>query len=389
MKRSFTIPIWLIVAILGIAGCGELQPTINPPKEIRIGIIAPMSGDFAETAGAMSVNAAKLAVQEVNDAGGIVIGETPYRIQLVVGDDRNEAQPALQAAKKLIEQDDVMAIVGPVSSRAAIAVSEVAEQSGIPMISTAATNPAVTANKRYAFRVAFVDLFQGEVLARFVYQDMKKRRAAILYESGNAYSEGLKEYFQYEFDRLGGQVVAMEGYRTGVQDWSEKLETIRAKNPSVLFLPNYGNDLKLQIKQIRTLGITSTLLGCDSWNYIEPDVFAMPEIQGALYTAHWSPGIANDKAKLFMETYYQAYQEIPNEVSALTYDTLGLLFAVMRNEAQAVDSEVIRNGLANIKEYTGVTGVMQFSGTGDPIRSLVVLQIEQGRPMFYKQVNPE
>lgn len=375
----------LVLAFSGIVSACSSTPLSTTPPEIRIGVLAPRTGEFANSAGDSTVEGIELGAEQVNIAGGLSVGQTKYHIQVIIEDDQNNAQTAVQAARKLIVQDNVVAIIGLPSSITAIAASAVAESEKIPMISSSSTNPETTFNNTYVFRTSFDDHFQARILAQFVRQDLMAERGAILYDVANPYSKGLADYFKQEFETRGGKIVAEETYTSDVRDWTTQLTVIKRQAPDVLFLPNYEHEVPVQAEQARRIGITATLFGADAWSYVAPDMLA--SLEGGYYSAHWSPGIANEFAQGFMEDYYDAYEKIPGESAALAYDTLGLLFEAIQSQGR-VDSESIRAGLASIEQYNGVTGSITYQGTGDPLRSIVMLRIEDNKPVFYQQVNP-
>jgi branched-chain amino acid transport system substrate-binding protein len=365
----------------GLVACG-LQP--GQETEIRVGVIAPLSGDISNV-GQSTTEAAQLAVQEVNDAGGLDVGGRKQKVVLVIEDNQDKAEVAVSAAQKLINQENVVAIVGPQASRNAIPTANVAENAHIPMISPWSTNPETTAGKQYVFRVAFVDPFQGQVMARFAIEELGAQKAAVLYDVASAYNKGIAEIFKRVFEEAGGQVAAFESYTTGEQDFTAQLERIRGSGAEVLFLPNYYNEVPLQAKQAHQMGIDIPLIGSDSWGGLEPA--GRQELEGAFFSTHYAPDIANQQAQTFIEAYRQAYGRVPDDVAALTYDAFGILFQAIQSQGQA-DPESIRNGLSSIERYTGVTGSMEYRGTGDPVKSAVVLQIKGGNFVFYKLANP-
>ncbi|NJN66125.1 MAG: ABC transporter substrate-binding protein [Chloroflexaceae bacterium] len=265
-------------------------------------------------------------------------------------------------------------------------MAAVAESEGIPLISPSSTNPATTQGKRYVFRVAFVDSFQGQAIARFVSHDLEARRAAVLYDVASAYNRDLAEFFQQQFEADGGQVVAFESYTTDEQDWSRQLAVIQECAPEVLFLPNYTTEVLSQVRQARQMAITATLVGGDAWSSFAPVEWR--ELDGAYYSTHWSPDITSEPAQAFIEAYRRTYGYVPtSQNAALTYDAFGLLFQAIQT-AGKTDPESIRYGLSRTTRYAGVTGSMAYHGTGDPSRSIVILKIRAGEPVFYKQMDP-
>ncbi len=372
----------MVCALLMLASCA---PPREPEHEIRIGVIAPLSGALVETVGRPTREAALLAARQVNDGGGIEIGGRRHQIVLRFEDNADNAEVSMQRAHKLINQDEVVALIGLNLSRNAIPVSNVAEQARIPMITPTATNPEVTHGKRFAFRVAFVDDFQGRAMARFALEDLTARTAAVLYDVASAYNQTIAMVFKNAFEEAGGQVVAFEAYTTGTQDFNAALARVQPLLPDVLLLPNYVDEVPLQVAQARQAGIAATILGSDAW---DEDIFAdQPLFDGAFFTDTWHPDIANEPAQAFIEAYRQMHERRPGGAAALTYDAFGLLFEAIAAQA-SLDGEQIRDGLANVKGYRGVTGLISYRGTGDPVKSAVIVQIKDGQARFYKSVDP-
>lgn len=375
----------LSLNLLASIGCTPSSPSPPAPiSTIRIGIVECLTGDDAES-GRATVNAAELAAQEVNAAGGLELGGQKHPIELMVKDTQSNPEEAVRVAQTLINQKNVVAIVGPQYSRYAIPVARLAEQSQIPMISPRSTNPETTKGKRFVFRANFIDTLQGEVIAHFASKDLKAKRAAVLYDIASPYNQGIADVFRQVFTQKGGSVVAFESYTTGEQDFTVQLEKIRDSNANVLFLPNYANEVPLQAQQARQLGITATLLGADAWGGIKaPD---RSRLEGAYFSDHYVPETTHELTQGFVQRYRRAYGDAPNTTAAATYDSLGLLFNVIQKQG-STDAESIQQGLANYGRYQGVTGILDYQGTGDPIVSVAILQIKASRTIFYKEVKP-
>lgn len=406
-KRLFSFPSLFVYALsapryltrrtllLGVVGLclsfslqllnGCVQPVADLPQPtFRIGILDALTGDDAES-GRATVDAAKLAAQEINEAGGLELDGQNHLVKLVVKDTQSSAEVAVSVAQELINQENVIAIVGPQYSRYAIPVARLAEQSQIPMITPRSTNPETTRNKRYVFRGNFIDTWQGEVVARFAYEDLQARRAAVLYDIASPYNQGIAAVFEETFTEQGGEVVASETYTTGAQDFTVPLTQIRDRTPDVLFLPNYENEVPVQSRQARQLGIQSILLGADAWGGIK--VADHPELDNAYFSDHYVPETDNKTTQRFIQRYRQTYGTEPRATAAATYDSLGLLFQVIQKQG-SIDPESIRQGIAEFGEYHGVTGVLKYQGTGDPIVSIAILQIKANRVVFHKEIKP-
>lgn len=367
------------IFILLFAACNTA-----PPEKIRVGLIAPITGDLAVT-GQFTVDAAKMAVDEINAAGGLMVDGRQHEIELLIEDNQDNPEVATSVAQKLINQDKVVAIIGPQASRNAIPVARVAENSGIPMITPYSTNPETTRDKKFVFRAAYTDLFQGSVLARFVFEELKLTKAAVLYDIASPYNRGVAEIFRDSFEAAGGRVVAFESYTTGEGDFRLQLQRIAASGAQILLLPNYYTEIEAQVAQAQELGLQVQYLGSDSWTSVPMDTLL--KIEGTFVSSHYSIESIEPNAQSFVKNFQQRYNKLPEDTAALTYDAFGLLFdAIVRQGAFTPES--IRDGLANGEGYQGVTGLIQYRGNGDPLKSVIILQVRDGKFVFYKQFNP-
>jgi branched-chain amino acid transport system substrate-binding protein len=374
----------VISACAGAAGGGDT---------IKVGGIGELTGDIPAV-GASFKNAAEMAVAKINDAGGLDVGGKKYQIQLIIEDNAGKADQSASAAQKLITQDNVVAIIGPNASRYAIPASEIAESSQVALISPWSTNPKTTLDaktdqpKKYVFRACFIDPFQGRVVAKFAMENLGAQKAAVLYDVASDYNKGIAEFFKQTFEEIGGQVVAFETYTTGDKDFSAQLTKIKDTAPDVIFLPNYYSEVPLQIQQAHRLGITVPFLGSDSWGSSELVTLCGADCEGYYFSTHYAADNATPVAKEFIEAYTTKYGGTPDDVAALTYDAFGLLWQALQ-AAGKVDRQAVRDALAKIPKYEGVTGTMQFQeGSGDPIKSAVILQVKDGKFVFFANANP-
>ena len=381
LHRFFHPTALVLLVFSALTGCTPKEPQVN---EIRIGVIASITGSIPNV-GKSTVEAAQMAAQEINDAGGLEVAGKKYTVTLVIEDDQDKAETAVAVAEKLINQEYVVALIGPQASRNAIPVSNVAENAHIPMISPWSTNPDTTTDKQYVFRVAFIDPFQGQVMARFSFEELDATKAAVLYDVASPYNRGIAEIYKQVFEAAGGKVVAFESYTTGEQDFTKQLEKIKNSGAQVLFLPNYESEVPLQAEQAHRLGLDIPLIGSDSWGTIAPE--NRTQLEGAYFSTHYAPDIADEPARTFIENYTKKYGHTPDDVAALTYDAFGLLFEAIQSQGLA-EPEAIRTGLADIESFLGVTGNMKYSGSGDPIKSAVVLRVVNGKFVFYKLATP-
>ncbi len=391
MKKGYLLLSLMATFVLLLAACAPGAPAGE--AVIKVGGIGELTGDIPAV-GASFKNAAEMAVQEINDAGGLEVGGKKYKIVFILEDNAGKADQSAAAAQKLITQDQVVAIIGPNASRYAIPASEVAESAQVVLISPWSTNPKTTFNektqspKKYVFRACFIDPFQGRVVAKFAMENLGAKKAAVLYDVASDYNKGIAEFFKKTFEESGGEVVAFETYTTGDKDFTAQLTKIKDANPDVIFLPNYYSEVPLQIQQAHRLGITVPFLGSDSWGSNELITLCGADCEGYYFSTHYAADNASPVAVKFINAYKAKYGSTPDDVAALTYDAFGLLWQALQ-AAGKVDRQAVRDALAKIPRYDGVTGVLQFQeGSGDPIKSAVILQIKNGAFVFFANANP-
>ena len=388
MKKTAWLVALASIAAMVIAGCSDTSgPTV------KVGVIAELTGDIPAV-GASCRNAAELAAREINDAGGLDLGGKKYKVKLFIEDNAGKAEQSVSAAQKLITQNEVVAIVGPNASRYAVPASEIAESSKVVLITPWSTTPKTTldartgAPKKYIFRACFTDPFQGRVVARFALENLKAKKAAVLYDVASEYNKGIAEIFKSAFEEKGGKVVAFETYTTNDKDFSAQLTKIKKAGPDVVFLPNYYSEVPLQVQQAHRLGIKVPFVGSDSWGSEELLKLAGKEVEGFYFSTHYSAEAATPAATRFIQAYKAKYNSTPDDVAALTYDAFGLLIQAVKN-AGKTDRQAVRDSLARISGYEGVTGNMQFKeGSGDPVKSAVILKIKDGKFAWFANANP-
>ncbi|MHB8067426.1 MAG: ABC transporter substrate-binding protein [Desulfobaccales bacterium] len=363
------------------AGCASKEE-----NAIRVGVNAELTGS-KPTVGDSCRKAAELLAAQVNQAGGVQVGEKKYPLKLFIEDNEDKAESAAAVAQKLISQNNVLAIIGPNSSGNAIPAARICEDAGVIMVSPWSTNPKTTEGKKFVFRACFIDDFQGRVMAKFARDNLKALTAAVLYDVAEEASKGQAEFFKKFFEAGGGKVVAFESFTKDDKDFSSQITTIKAANPDVLFLPNYYNVVPLQADQARRLGLTCPFIGSDAWGSEELLTLGVKDLEGSYFSTHYAPDIATETAQKFIKEYETKYGKKPDDVAALTYDATRLLLAAV-TQAKSLERQKVRDALASIQEFDGVTGKMKFTGTGDPTKSAVILQIKGGKFTYHATVQP-
>jgi branched-chain amino acid transport system substrate-binding protein len=385
----------IVLLATGLAGCGggggksggsASAPADGAPTPsadtILIGHFGSMTGSEA-TFGQSTDNGVRLAVKEINAAGGV----KGKRVELKTYDDQGKTQEAGTAVTRLITSDKVTAVLGEVASSLSLAGGRVAQQYGVPMISPSSTNPAVTQIGDMVFRVCFLDPFQGWVEAKFARENLKASKAAILYDQTQAYSKGLKDYFKQAFEKMGGTITTEQAYSGGDQDFSAQLTTIRQTNPEVLLMPGYYTDAGNIAIQVRKLGITVPMLGGDGWDSTQLAAIGKDAIEGSYFSNHYSFQEDRPEVKNFVDKYKADYGQIPDGLAALGYDAARLLFDAM-SRAASLDGKTLAASIAATKDFKGVTGLISMDPERNAKKSAVVVQVKGGMPVYVTTIAP-
>ena len=375
------------VTMLGslVAGCGGA--TSSNSKEIKIGANFEMTGGIANF-GNQTVNGIKLAFKEANANGG-VLGK---QLTLVVADNKSEPSEAANAITKLITQDKVKAVLGPVSSSNVLATTQIAQDNKVPVITATATNPKVTFDngqvKSQIFRGCFIDPFQGTVMANFAAKSLKAKTAAIYVDNSSDYSKGLAQFFEESFVKNGGTIVAKEAFLQKDQDFKATLTKIKATNPEVIFIPAYYEEVGKIAKQARELGITQALLGTDGWD--DPklvEIAGAAALNNGFFSNHYSPQDTDPNVVKFVEAYKKEYGQEPSALAALGYDSALMLIDAIKR-AGSDDPAKIRDALEQTKGLQVSTGIISLDANHNPIKSAVVIEMKDGKQVFKEKINP-
>jgi len=364
-------------------------------KTIKIGINAPMTGDIPKV-GEGSKFAGEMWLEDIKAAGGLEVGGKKYPVELVIEDNESKAESAVKVNTKMITEDEVLFVVGPQSSKQAIPAGEVANNYKTPMISPWSTNPDTTKDRPFVFRGCFLDPFQGPVLANFIKEEFGFSKAAVLYDVASDYPKGHAEFFKEAWEKVNGpgSVVAFESFTTKDADFSSQLTKIIKSGAEVLFTPQYYNEVALIVQQAHELGWNKPIVGSDSWGSAETVELCGKDCYGLFFSTHYAAAGAKGATKAFIDRYNKKHGYVPDDVAALTWDALGLVQASIQSCGKITgnvekDRQCIRDAMAKIKQYDGITGKMTFTEDGDPIKCAVIVRIsDKGEYEFYKSVCP-
>ena len=390
MRKGLLFVIGCLVVGLIFLSCDS-----GKPKTIKVGINAPMTGDIPKV-GEGTKFAAQMWLEDIKAAGGLEVGGKKYPVELVIEDNESKAESAVKVSTKMITEDEVLVIVGPQSSKQAIPAGGVANNYKTPMISPWSTNPDTTKDRPFVFRGCFLDPFQGPVLANFIKEEFGFKKAAVLYDVASDYPKGLAEFFKEAWEKVNGagSVVAFESFTTKDADFSSQLTKIIKSGAEVLFTPQYYNEVALIVQQAHELGWNKPIVGSDSWGSAETVELCGKDCYGLFFSTHYASAAAKGATKTFIDRYEKKHGYVPDDVGALTWDALNIVQEAIQSAGKITgnvekDRKAVRDALANIKEFNGITGKMTFTEDGDPIKCAVIVKIsDKGEYEFYKSVCP-
>ena len=355
---------FLLVASMAFATGGRQAASDSGP--VPIGAVLPLSGGVSFY-GTESRDGAILALEEINAAGGLL----GRQLRLVAEDDEGDAAKANQAFTKLVTVDRVGFVIGSSTSGATNGMTQLAQQRGVIVMTPSGTNINITTAGDFIFRACFIDPFQGVAAADFAFETLGARRAAVLYDAGAAYNTDLADEFKKQFRAIGGQVVSDEAYQSGEVDFNAQVTRIRAQNPDMVYLPNYYNDVALQIKQLRTQGITVPFLGGDGWDGLLD--YVGDEALNSYWIAMFAADTTEPRGAEFVRKYQARFNKPASAFAAQGYDSM-MLIADGIKAANSFDPALVKNAIARINGPY-VTGNIRYDANRNPIKSATFLEI--------------
>ncbi|MDC7239277.1 MAG: ABC transporter substrate-binding protein [Spirochaetales bacterium] len=383
-----------------VAAALLLMPTVlfangqSDEKVIKIGFNIPLTGDSPKV-GEGTKFAAEIIKEQINGEGGLEVGGEKYMLDFIYVDNELKAESAVSAAYKLIEQDQVLAIVGPDTSSRAIPAGQVANDNRTPLISPWSTNPNTTLDRPFVFRACFLDPFQAPVAVKFADSEFGVEKAAIMYNLEDDYSKTLAGLFKDSWEAINGpgSVVAFESYGQKDQDFSVQLTKIAASDAELLYLPSFYNKVAMIVPQAKDLGWDKPVMGSDSWGSADLVKLSEGAVKGYYFTTHYAAAGAKGATKEFIDTYNAKYGYVPDDVGALSFDAVNIVLQAIQDAGLTgdlkADRVAIKDAMTAITSYPGITGNMTFTPEGDPIKDAVVVKVnDAGEFEFVANLQP-
>ena len=360
---------------------------------IKIGVLAPLTGGVAEYGNAVN-NGVTMFFEELNANGGI----NGKQVELVVYDEEGDPVKAVTGYNYLLDEE-VVAIIGDVTTAPTIAVVTESQEEGTPMITASATAAAVTCQMNddgtvaavyeNMFRSCFIDPFQGNKMAAFAKEQLNASTAAVLYNVGSDYSAGCAKSFQETAQAQGLEVLTVESYADGAVDFQSQLTNIAAKNPDVLFIPDYYSVVALVAQQAYAAGVKSTMLGSDGWDSVLDVVTDPALLEGSYYCSGYSIEDTREAVQTFVANYQAKYGATPNMFAAQGYDAAMIMAAAVEKAeasgAKAGSDAYTEAIIAAMKatDMDCVTGHVTYNEYNNPEKSAAIITFENGAAKFW------
>lgn len=399
MRKMLAVTLLLAFVLVMASGCGNTNATKTDgaaatgtqaaaePSEVVLGANFELSGPVA-VYGQTKMNGVEIAIDEINKNGGI-LGK---QVKLIKYDNKGDDAEALSLTTRLMTEDKIVTMLGPVTSGRVMVAVPVSAQFKIPLVTGSGTAPAITVAdgkvNEYAFRVCYTDAYQGGLAGKFAATSLDGKTAAMLVNQNDDYSIGLAEAFKGTFEQNGGQVIEQVSFTNDDQNFNTALTKIIASNPDVLFVPAYYEQDALITKQARELGFTKPIIGGDGWDSADYllQTAGAAALQEVYFVNHYFSGDSDPAVKAFVDAYAAKYNETPSSFSALGYDTAMFVKNAIE-QAGSLDPVKIRDAMAATKDFQGITGNLTMGENHDPIKSAVVITFDKdGKPILKEKL---
>lgn len=363
------------VAILLFAGifccltnCSDQTP-VNKP--IKIGLLI----DVNSASGPEAIQAAKLYFKTHFNNNHVLIKDKLHPIELVLEDSKQIPNEAMLAARRLIYQHKVVAIIGTNISITALPAAEVAQQAKVPLISPATTLSAISQNRDFVYQLAFNDVEQGRFLAEFLYQRLKTDSAAVIYSATTPASQAVAKSFINQFSSQGGNILLQETFVFDPDECASIIEQSIDSSTKAVLLPVPYSLSKRLLEQIRLTGFDGNILGNDSWH--PPDIEKENLFEGAYFSHHWHASLADSdqQNKNFVQDFHAEFQQSPNSMAALTFDAIALVIEALRKGN--TKPAQIQQYLSSLQAYSGLTGTINLTNRNQLSRIPIMLRVNE------------
>jgi branched-chain amino acid transport system substrate-binding protein len=342
-------------------------------EQFLIGGLGPLTG-AAASYGISVKQGAEVAIEEINTAGGVKVGDTTYDLVLNFADDEASGETAMSAYNSLMDEG-AQAILGTVTSGAGLAIADQIAADGILQITPSGSAAGLTEYPN-AFRLCFTDPLQGQTMAKFAIEELGFKKIAVIYNNADEYSTGVMQAFVEEVATLGGEIVASEAFVTDAVDFNTQLTKIKGTDAEIIFVPAYYQDAAYITTQAADLGMNLPFIGSDGWDGVIAQVVDPAVLEGAIFLSPFLATDENPAVQTFVKTYEEKYSATPDQFAADGYDTVYVIKAALE-KAGTTDSEALIAAMTEI-EVKGLTGDVTFTPEGEPNKGAKFIEIKNG-----------
>lgn len=379
MKKSLSLVLAFVLLFSFIA-------TVSANETLKIGLCQPITGSMAMS-GLYSTHGVQLAVDQINEAGGLKVGDKTYDLELLIEDNEGKADITINAVNKLIS-DGVVAIIGTNSSSTSMAAGPIATSEKVVMISTTGTNPDVTkVGGEYMFRSCWIDSYQGYLAAKLAFETLGKRKAAVLYNNADDYSTGIMDFFVQSFEEMGGETMTQAYAGEEIKDFKAQITAIKDWGPDVIFIECQAAEIPLPVQQIRELGLDTQIIGAASWdNDLLTQLTPKEDLEGCIYVTTFSATSEEEKAKAFVDAYSAKWDgELPMNQATMSYNAMRIVAQALQDCGTVDDPEALRDAMAAVNMELP-NGHFEYDENRDPQLSGVLMTYKDGAGVYYGEI---
>lgn len=345
---------------------------------IKIGGIETLSGNNSPF-GISIKNGFDLAIEEMNNSK--FLGAAT--INLVSLDDKGDKQEGISVMTKLIDQEKVVAVLGPTLSSTALAADPIAQQKGIPVLGTSNTANGITEMGNFVFRNSLPEASVIPGAVAQVKAKLSPKKAAMMYESTNEFTKSADDVFKAELQKNGITLTGNEAYSKGDTDFRTQLNKLKATTPDILIVSGLIGEAVPIVQQAREVGITQPILGGNGFN--TPTIYTSGKdaAEGVIVGSAWFLGSTNPKSQAFAAAYKKKYNADADQFAAQAYTGAYLMATAIKN-ANSTDPKAIRDALAQIKNYDSILGTFSFDANRNPVHDPVVVTVKGGKFQLFQ-----
>ncbi|SMD12298.1 ABC transporter substrate-binding protein [Sporomusa malonica] len=373
--RKWAVATLVMVFTVSMAGCGGNQSAAPASSAAgsaaKIGVVSYLTGGGAAYGEAIK-QGLELARDEINAKGKV-------KIELLFEDSKGDKNEAINATNKLIHKDNVVGIIGPTLSGEMFAVGPIASQAGVPIMGTSTTAEGITDIGDYVFRNALPESLAIPHAVKKAKEKLGLKKVAVMYSNNNDWAVSGFKTFEQAIKDNGMETITVETFADKDTDFSAQLTKIAALKPDAIMVAGLYQEAALILKKAREIGITVPIVGNNGFNSPQLIKSGGNAAEGVVVASPWYPGKDDEKVKKFVAAYKAKYGKEPDQFAAQSYDALYIMAEALEKAGTTTDRKKLRDSLANVKDFPGVTGKFAFDAKRNPAMDVTILVVKGGQ----------